>query len=211
MIKAILWDNDGTLIETEAIYRALMQKVCKKYSIDLPHEFIDTHGALAMKDYFQAIIHHYNLDVTVSEMKAAHKEVAHKRDIKLTPHIKSVLHMLSTSYRMGLVSNASQNWLTYIQETFGLKKYFEVVVSIDDVVEGKPSSECYTKATHALELGAREIIVVEDSTSGFQAAKSAGMRVIARRSEYNQGQKFELADYVVEDLRKIPSIIAEIQ
>ena len=212
MINAILWDNDGTLIESEPIYRDAAIKAFKKYKIDLTHTVIDKYSALALKDYFQALINHYEIKISPDEMikeYRAHGRKSHKK-IKLTPHIRGILNSLKSSYKMGIVTNANRDWLEYILTTHRLRHFFKVTITRDDVLEGKPFAEPYLKAAYSLGAKPNETVVIEDSTLGFQGAKAAGMLIIARKSPYNTGQDFSLADYVVEDLREIQNILATI-
>ena len=89
-----------------------------------------------------------------------------------------------------------------------LKKYFKTIVTIDDVRESKPSPEGYLLAAHRLSVPPHECLVIEDTQKGANAAKSAGMSVIAITTSHEKSY-FREVDFIAENYQEIAQWIEQ--
>ena len=146
----------------------------------------------------------------LSAMLAAHYETLRRyyREVfPLTPHARSVLKRLARRCPMGVATNRERELLDLSFARHRLGRYFSCVVCAEDVCRGKPDPEPYTAAARLLSADPRSCTAVEDTESGFRAAKAAGMTVIARKAAHNAHLDFSPADFVIEDLREIPRLL----
>jgi sugar-phosphatase len=125
------------------------------------------------------------------------------------PHLREVLERLEAILPMGIATNRERELLEIALDRFSLSPFFRAVVCKEDVGKGKPAPDSFLLAASALGADPRKTFVVEDSATGFQAAKGAGMKLIARRAAHNGHLDFTPADFVVEDLRDVVKIVRE--
>lgn len=207
MIKAILFDMDGTLVDSEKYYT--------QTSFDWALQYRD----VKMSDIYKIV--GANMDKTYSVMagltgldynttKESYNSYLdlHPMDYSeyLFDDVKEVLPLLS-SYKLG-VCTLSSRWMLDKFITDCKLNNFDLLLSDDDVKNPKPNPEIYLTALDRLNIKKDEAIVVEDSSSGIEAGKSAGIFTIARngdRFSINQ----EKADYIFDDLHEILGIINE--
>jgi beta-phosphoglucomutase-like phosphatase (HAD superfamily) len=93
---------------------------------------------------------------------------------------------------------------------FSLFPFFKTVIYGDDVERGKPHPEAFIKVAEQLKIDASSIAVVEDSISGYIAGQKAGMHVIVRKAAHNLDLDFSQADFIIDDLREIPTLLKKI-
>lgn len=152
-------------------------------------------------------------NVTYEQMRKVRDEFLReylKKGVYAIPFAKEVVEQLSPKYKMALVSSGERFWADKVLDELDLVKYLQVRVFGEDVANHKPDPEPFLKASQELEVRPEECVVIEDSESGFKAAKAAGMTLIARKAEHNKDLDFSLADFIVEDLDEIPKILTKL-
>ncbi len=211
-VKAIIWDMDGVLVESEDMHPILESETAKYFGMDFsPERVRELYLGVQLENEFNDMIKRSGRkDVTYKQMRSKRDELLKehlKRGIKSVPFAKEVIEQLSPEYRMGLVSSGERFWGEDALEKLRLLNFFDVVIFGEDVDNHKPHPEPFLKAAETLGLDPSEIVVVEDSESGFKGVKEAGMKLIARKSEHNKSKDFSKADFIIEDLREIPPIL----
>src|SRR3989338_3809523 len=209
MVKAIIWDMDGVLVDSEDMHPIIESETAKHFGMDFSVQKVrELYLGVQLENEFNDMIKRSKkTDVTYEQMRAKRDELLKehlKNGINSIPHAKEVMNKLSPNYKMALVSSGERFWGEDALEKLELLKHFDVVIFGEDVENHKPDPEPFLRAAESLGLNPSEIIVVEDSESGFKGAKNAGMKLIARKSEHNKMKDFSLADFIVEDLREIP-------
>lgn len=110
--------------------------------------------------------------------------------------------------KIGLASSSTKETISKVLDTIELKSYFDVIVSGEDFVESKPNPEIYHDTLKKLGLNQQNCIVIEDSTVGIQAAKNAGLFVIAKedkRFNFDQSK----ADFSIIDFKQLKDMFLE--
>lgn len=212
MIKAVIWDMDGVLVDSENIHPVVESETAKQFGMDFPPEKVrELYLGVQLENEFNDMVSRSGKSgITYEQMRKVRDEILKKhlkQGIESVPFAKEVVNELSPIYKMALVSSGERFWGEDALDKLELLKYFSVVIFGEDVENHKPNPEPFLKAAEFLGLQPSEIIVVEDSESGFKAAKTAGMKLIARRSQHNKEKDFSPADFIVEDLREIPKIL----
>lgn len=215
MIKAIIWDMDGVLVDSEDMHPIIESETAKYFGMDFsPDKVRELYLGVQLENEFNDMIKRSGRDdVTYSQMRTKRDELLKehlRKGINSVPYAKEVIDHLSSSFKMGLVSSGERFWGEDALEKLELLKYFDVVIFGEDVDNHKPHPEPFLKATESLQIDPSEIVVVEDSELGFKGAKAAGMKVIARKASHNIDKDFGIADFVVEDLKEIPEILKKI-
>lgn len=215
MVKAIIWDMDGVLIESEDMHPVVESETAKFFGMDFSPEKVSELylGVDLITEFNDMIKKSGRTDISYDQMRRKRDELLEdylKNGIKSVPYSKDVVSELSSKYKIGLVSSGERFWAEDALKRLGLFEYFEVIIFAEDVENHKPHPEPFLKAAKILNLNPDEIIVVEDSTAGLKGAKDAGMKVIIRIAEHNKTKDFSSGDYRVKDLKEIPKIIDSI-
>lgn len=209
-IKGIVFDLDGVLIDTEGLQVKAWIEVLKDYGIFLPKlsekEIIPFRGKSA-KFIAEDLKKRYNLKAKEKELVKKRDEyilkIYQKRKIKLMPWTKEALEFFGFYYKVALASTGSKKEVLFKLKKSGFKKYFQVIVTRDDVKKGKPAPDIYLKAAKKLKLKPQNCLAIEDTQYGVESAKSAGLFCFAVLNEYSKKQDFSKADKVFNNLKEV--------
>jgi len=181
-IEAVLFDLDGVLINSfESWYQAFndMLRAYRKEEMSR-EEFTDKCWGPDLKHNLAEL----NLDEEAGKYCIT-EQLKLTALIKLFPGVKEVLNRIREEYKLkiGLVTNTPKKNVHRILEHFHLFGYFDVIVTGDDVKNGKPDAEMVIEACEKLKTKPENVILVGDTESDFMAGKSAGCTVIGVRSK----------------------------
>ncbi|MFX3633160.1 MAG: HAD family hydrolase [Candidatus Pristimantibacillus sp.] len=183
MIKAIIFDFDGTILDTETAWYYAFRDAYKEHGVDLtldlysqcigtslhqfnPYEYLMTELKLPIdKQLFKQSVHDQ------------HSALMNQEQIR--PGIIEYLNLAKESgLKIGLASSSSIKWVEKYLNQLGIRDYFECIRTSEDVVHVKPDPELYIQALKGLGVDASEAIAIEDSPNGARAAAAAGMHCI---------------------------------
>ncbi|MDB9304694.1 MULTISPECIES: HAD family hydrolase [Cyanophyceae] len=188
MLAAILFDLDGTIVNTDPIHYQAWQKMLLSYDIQIDEIFYKSRisGRLnpeIVKDILP------QLTVAEGEKFADEKEALFR---ELAPHLQAlggfaqlIAWTETHQLKRALVTNAPRQNAAYMLEVLGIKEIFHTIVLADDCVAGKPDPEPYQLALNNLGIIAEQAIALEDSPSGIRAAVGAGIRTIGIASTHD--------------------------
>lgn len=178
---AILFDLDGTLVDTMPMHHQAYQSVfiARGMTLDWP-TFMSIVGAPA-RETIKRFVQAAGRDCDADEAACLHaeKKAVFERNLaSAKPPLLPAAHLLSTirrSRRCGLVSSGNRRGVEAILDALGWSEWFEVVVTGDDVFNGKPHPEPYLRAAKALNVAPSSCLVLEDTKDGLDSARAAGM------------------------------------
>ena len=200
VIKAVLWDMDGTLADSEALHLSTLVAVLNKHGIDADD---DLHASIFGKTGRE--VHAYccerfgiDSDYGPWSMERARHYLSEAPKMQPRPGALSVYHAVrAAGTRQAIVSNSSRMLLEAGLRALDLQDPQLISVSINDVRAGKPDAEPYERAAWLLRVTAGEAIVVEDSPTGARAAIAAGMRVLAWPEDESAAGAFPESVHIV--------------
>ena len=215
MLRAIIFDCDGVIADTEPIHMASLQRLLREEGIKLTEENYFRHY-LALDDracFIRAFAERgVALDddqvTALIKRKAEYVEPAMQTDLRLMPGVSEFIHRASERYPLAVASGALRGEIELVLKYGDLAACFRVVVSAEDLTRSKPHPDPFIKACEMLSALSREPIqpsqclVIEDSVHGIQAARQAGMRCLAVTNSYPREQLTE-ANRVVESLAQL--------
>ncbi|MBO4750198.1 MAG: HAD family phosphatase [Lachnospiraceae bacterium] len=183
MIRAVLFDMDGTLIDTEKYYRVFWPKAMAEFGYHMTDEQVLSMRSLGrpfaparLKDWFGEELDYYAIRARRTEMMEAQLDLD---GIQLKPGAVEILEELRRRGILAAVATATPPERTekYLGLT-GIRPYFSKIISATQVKEGKPSPDIYLYACEQLGLSPEECLAVEDAPNGILAARRAGLRVV---------------------------------
>lgn len=204
MRKAILWDNDGVLVDSERLFFQANRDYFRLHGIELsPRQFFDWY----LRDDCGAW-HLLGVSGTGIEPLRAQRNVIYNRLLKEAtdlevPGMASLLGELSGRVRMGIVTSSRRVDFMTIHTKLQLLPHFEFVLTGEDYTHAKPSPEPYLLGLEKLGICAEECLVVEDSPRGLQAARAAGIACIMIRTELTGDYDFPGAKAVVDNAAEL--------
>jgi HAD superfamily hydrolase (TIGR01509 family) len=208
--RAIVWDFDGVLIDSEPLHIEAEIETFGKFNIKPPVSVMKQYLGIKLEDYFTDMARRYGLQEKLGDMIQAHYEtlIRYYREVfPLNPHAIDVLEELSVYYEMAIATSREKELAQLSMGRWSLDSYFKAVVYGDEVESGKPHPEPYLKACDKLRVAPRDAAAVEDAEAGFESARDAGLYVVALKWEHNREMDFSRADSVVEDLRELPALL----
>ncbi|MCM3601268.1 HAD family hydrolase [Robertmurraya korlensis] len=181
MYKAIIFDFDGLIVDTESVWYNVTKEVMLDYGYDLKLEnfakYIGTTGG-GLYDELSAIS---TQPIDRELVKSRTNELYQQRKNQFALR-EGVLDYLQAAkehgLKIGLASSSSRKWVVDYLERFKILHYFEVIKTSDDVQKVKPDPELYVKALQELGVESNEALCFEDSLNGLTAAVGAGLNCV---------------------------------
>jgi len=190
MIKGVIFDLDGLLVDSEPINFEADAVLLSEFGVTYTKENHKNVLGRSIIDGLNYFIDEFKLNISAPEMieKRKRHQLALIPKIKLMPGALELLdYCLSKNYKLGLATSGFREYAETVLKKCAVKKYFPVVLTADDVVNGKPSPEIFEKIASALGLLPEECLVLEDSLAGVNGALAAGCQVIAIPTKYAEG------------------------
>lgn len=207
MIRAIFWDNDGVLVDTEHLYFEATQKVLAQAGIRLTE---DTYLELFLRQgrgaWHLAEEHGVppaDIDRLREERNALYAQLLHQAP-RLIEGVLDVLEALHGKYVMGVVTSSRKDHFDVIHRSTRLLKYFDFVLASGDYSRGKPAPDPYLLAVERSGAAPDECIAVEDSERGLEAAVLAGIKCLIVPSRLTRACTFPGAHRILSSVREVP-------
>ena len=187
MIKAVIFDMDGVLIEAKNWHYEALNRALRLFGYEISrYDHLTTFDGLPTRKKLQMMSTVYDLPVKlhdfINEMKQLYTmEIIHTQCKPQFNHEYALSRLRAEGYRLGVCSNSVRSTIDVMMEKSALRDYLEFTISNQEVAHPKPDPEMYTLAISKLGLSASECLVVEDHDNGIKAAVAAGAHVLAVR------------------------------
>ncbi len=222
-LRAIMFDFDGVVADSEPIHLAVFQRVLGEEGLFLsPEEYYARYLGYDDRGCFQAFLtaHGHPASPQRIDELVARKACAYldhiKQHLVIFPGVRELVREGAARHRLAIASGALRHEIEYILECAGIRKEFEHITSAEDVRHGKPHPDPFLHALASLNHAARagqppltpgNCLVIEDSIPGIQAGQAAGMKVLAVANTHTV-QDLHEADALVHSLTdvKLPEL-----
>lgn len=177
---AVLWDMDGTLIDSEPLHFRSLASVLDGFGVRADPGLQERLIGMSTSEVFQFCRAEFSLEITESEWGRRRTDFYLDGAASLTPRpgaLEAFKSLAGAGVAQAIVSNSDRVIVDVNLRALGLDGQRPVSISRSDVVKAKPHPESYLLAARALDVSAETCIVVEDSLPGVCAGKAAGMRV----------------------------------
>lgn len=208
-LKAVLFDMDGVIVDTEPLHRKAYFKTFDELGITVSEDLYTSLTGASTKRVAETLIGKYNLTQTyetIAAIKRAHFKDYFDNDeeFDLIPGVRELIkHYHENGVKLILASSATMITINMVFEKFGLEQYFSGKISGAALKESKPHPEVFLLAAEMAEEPAENCMVIEDSTNGILAASRAEIFCAAYRSPHSKNQDYTLADIVVSDYEEL--------
>jgi len=211
--QAILWDNDGVLVDTERLYFKASQQALAKVGIDLTRQQFHAISLTRGESVFTLVRQLGLPNERVEELREFRNQQYSKLILAdtdlLIEGVPGVLALLEPSYRMGIVSNSLRRHFQDIHTKTEILHNFEFILVAEDYEGSKPEPAPYLAGLEKLGLATEQCLVIEDAGRGLQAAVSAGIDCVVIPHELTRDTDFGKAVAVLTELRQLPEWLEE--
>lgn len=209
MLKAILFDMDGVIVDTEPLHHMAYKHMFNKVGIEVSEQLYHSFTGQSTLNICKRLCQFFNLEqqpeLLVQIKRTYFTKLFFEDDsLQLIPGVEDLIKdYFYNGLTLILASSASMFTINNVLSRFQLDPFFKDKLSGADLVASKPHPEIFLKAAKSANAHPKECIVIEDSTNGIKAAKSAGMYCIGYQSKNSKIQDYQLADRVVVDFDDI--------
>ena len=209
MIKAIIFDMDGLMIDSERVTFECYQEILKGMNLTMDEEFYKTLLGKPLKGIYQRFYDVYCNDFPIEDViKDVHALMAKRFETEGVPiktGLKSLLEYLKeNNYKTIVATSSNRDRVDTILSQAQITDYFDDSICGDEVTKGKPNPEVFLKSCQKLGVNVDEAIVLEDSEAGIQASYDAGIKVICIPDmKYPEKQYEEKTFKILKDLNDV--------
>ena len=201
-LAALLFDHDGTLVDSEVVHHKIWQSVLTDFNIPLPfNDFIINYIGISSLETSIKLKEQYDMDISASALDALKgartREHLETNPFPLLPGVKKTIeHFTSRNVKIAIVSGSNRDYVLSSLKAYDLENSVDVVSTGEDVTVNKPSPEIYQFTVNKLNADPENCIAIEDSKGGIKSAVSAGIFCIGIQHSFTKVEDLEQADMV---------------
>jgi HAD superfamily hydrolase (TIGR01509 family) len=208
--KAILWDNDGILVDTEQWYYKATKEAFSTFSIELSADdfytyFLEGSNGTSIYSSIKGLSES-EATLLKSKRNELYNEYLSIENI-VVKGVRETLERLKPNFVMGIVTSSRKRHFETIHNRTGLLEYFDFTVTREDYTSSKPSPEPYLTGVKNCGFQVDECVAIEDSPRGLLAAKAASIDCIVIPTELTMRADFSGASYMLESISNVPSLL----
>lgn len=208
MLKAIIFDMDGVIIDSEPQHARAALRVFNRHGAQTDYEYCSSFIGSSTAKMVEDAIKRFHLTIPseklLEEMNAEKKAVLKEEGYVILP---GVTELMKDLYQQGIylaiASSSTSSEIEHVVKTLGIKKYFTKLISSTHVAQPKPAPDSFLLALKELGVSAKETVVVEDSCYGSQAAKAAGITCVGYINPHSGNQDLSSANVLLESFEGI--------
>jgi len=204
----IIFDMDGVLLDSEPMHQEIIYETFQLKGIPFDKAYIQTLTGMSAFPMWEKVKRDAQRTESVEELMQFHRDYFFKRlpemKVPLVPHVKEVLEKFKNEGKhLSLASSSGRKLIDIFTQQTNIAHYFEVIMSGDDVKYSKPNPEIFLKVAQWYGLPATQFTVIEDSTNGVKAAKSAGMQCVGFQNPLSGGQDLSQVDLLIHSMQEL--------
>jgi len=208
--KAVIFDLDGSLVDSMWIWRQIDIEYLGRYGIELPENL---QKEIEGMSFYQTAVYfknRFDIKEPIEEIMDIWNTMAEDKylhDVKLKTGAREFLdYCRCNNILLGVATSNSRELVTHFMRANELEDYFTCIMTGSEVTNGKPAPDIYIKVSEELKVKPADCLVFEDIVPGIMAGKNAGMVVCAVYDEYSAKETEEkkaLADYYIQNYNNI--------
>lgn len=213
MIKAIIFDMDGLMIDSERVTFECYQERLKDMNLTMDEEFYKTLLGKPIKGIYQRFYDVYGNDLPIENViQDVHQLMAERFETEGVPVKKGLVELLhylkDNNYKTIVATSSNRDRVDKILAQAKITEFFDDSICGDEVTKGKPNPEVFLKSCQKLGVNVDEAIVLEDSEAGIQASYDANIKVICIPDmKYPEKQYEEKTFKILKDLTEVTAYL----
>lgn len=207
-IQAVIFDLDGSLVDSMWIWRDIDIEYLGKFGIPMPDDLQRQIEGMSFSETAVYFKEHFPIPYSIEQMKEDWNRMARDKYLNEVPFKEGAEAFLKECRKrgilLGIATSNSRALVENIADVHGFHNYFQCIMTGCEVAHGKPAPDIYLEVAKKLNVDPANCLVFEDIIPGIQAGKSAGMKVCAVEDAYSadsRDAKQTLADYYITDYR----------
>ncbi len=203
--KAVIFDMDGVLIDSEPAYLEMNKKLFSEFGIEMDDENYKALVGLPSLPMWKMLKKKYNLKNDVSDFMQMERRRMHEildSDL-ITKPMDGIYYLLESlkerNIKLSVASSSAKENVNFVLSKLNLNKYFNFIISGEEVVNGKPAPDIFLRSAEELKTVPGSCYVIEDSANGITAALSAGMTAVGFSNDGANQQDLSGADFILEN------------
>ncbi len=208
MIRAVIFDKDGVIVDSEPLHAKANQLVLRHFGREVPTEYFHQFIGSSLPPMIEQINLDLGLSVSADDWYEVDaritRDLIKREGYPAVPHVVNAIRNLSREgYLLAVASNSSLDEIAFTLDYLGLASYFHQLASGLDVPKPKPAPDIFLKAAEALRIPPHECLVFEDSYLGCLAACEAGMVCVGYRNANSGNQDLSPALLCIESFETV--------
>lgn len=209
MIRYIIFDMDGVLMNTEPLHYELWKQVFRERGLEIDFEHYKGCIGSTNKTLFNLIQEGYGISfhedkTVIARFKELKNIYIRENGIPPVEGVQEVVAKLKElGFKMAVASSSPQEYIEICTEKVGIKQYFDILCSAERVERPKPFPDVFLAVAEQLGAKPEECLVIEDSYNGSRAAKAAGMKCLGFANPDSGGQDLSSADVIFYPFEKL--------
>jgi len=204
--KAVIFDLDGTLVDSMWMWRQIDIEYLGRFSLELPEKLQEEIEGMSFLETAIYIKDQFGIKDSIEKMMDDWNEMAKEKyrySVPLKPGAKEFLKACKEHHlKIGMATSNSKELVAEVAANHQLHDYFDVIITGSEGLRGKPFPDIYLELSKRLQVDPADCLVFEDILPGIMAGQSAGMKVCAVEDEYSnekKEEKIKMADYYITD------------
>lgn len=214
MLKAVIFDMDGTMVDTEPMHYEANYDMLKELGINLDYEYYKQYIGSTNTYMWNKIKKDFSLELPAEQLNQMadqkNRELVQRKGYPEIAGVKTLIRKLKEDgYRLAVASSSPPAVISQVVDFLGVSDCFFKLVSGENVVNPKPAPDIFLEAATALGVKTEDCLVIEDSCNGVLAAKAAGMVCVGYQNPHSGEQDLSAADYLIEGFLEVDSRFLE--
>ena len=209
-IKACIFDLDGTLVDSMWMWPEIDKEYLGRFGIEYDDNLKNEIDGISFHETAVYFKNKFGISDSIEKICKDWEDMAYdkyKNEVKEKRGCQKFLEQLkSKGIKMGISTSNIRSMVYVFLESLGMKNFFEVITTSDEVKKGKPAPDVYLTTAKLLNVEPKHCLVFEDVVAGIIAGKSAGMKVCAVEDDFTREvrqRKKELSDYYIDDYSEL--------
>lgn len=210
-VKAVIFDLDGTLVDSMWMWETIDVEYLKKFDLSMPEDLQDCIEGMSFSETAAYFKERFSLPVSLEEIKKEWNKMAwdkYAHEVPMKAGVPAFLKYLKEKgIKTGIATSNSRELVELIIKKYKAESLFDSIHTACEVKKGKPAPDIYELVARELQVEPESCLVFEDVVQGIMAGRNAGMKVCSVYDDFSRKmdeKKKELSDYYIDSFEQIP-------